>query len=359
MSKPRPWWVVEALRHEDDLDRSRRSRTAAGVSAIISVMCALDIVVGLIAHGFTTVTVLLLAALACTLVAWRLAHREQPTLAGLLIAGVAFVVLFGGALLTDSIATWPIGVPVTALIMVFVLPLRWAPTVVVVSGACLWLFIPLGRQVTVQEVSPADLVRDSAIATLATVTIGVYGALSLVAVERARRQAQTQAAAAVELADRDGLTGLLNRRAEQEQLPALLRQARAQGQVMSVAMIDVDAFKDVNDRWGHATGDDVLRTVAQVVFAQSRRSDAVVRHGGDEFILVLGDTGREDALVVCERIRQTVASHVGQENGARVTVSIGVADSTESTDWPDLVRRADVRLLLAKREGRNQVVGQG
>lgn len=362
MGRQMPWWLAEITRREDDLDRARRSRTAAGVGAIVAVMCALDIVVGVVSHGLTLVTGVLIVALLCTSVAWWLARRGHPTVAGLLIAVVALVVLSVGVLLTDSVGTWPTGVPVTALILVFVLPLRWSPAVLLLSGVWLLLFIPLGRRVTQQSVSSGDLLRDTAIVTLASVAVGIYGALSLAQVERARRLAQTEADRAAELAELDALTGMRNRRAEGVELPALLQHHLERGDVLSVAMFDVDGFKAVNDRWGHDVGDQVLRLVAQIIFAESRRGDAVVRHGGDEILLALAGTDRADATLMCERIRRAVAAHEWSAHGlgdVQVTVSAGVADSTEGSDWPVLVRVADRRLLSAKRAGRNLVVAQG
>ncbi len=130
------------------------------------------------------------------------------------------------------------------------------------------------------------------------------------------------------------------------------------GQLLSVAMLDVDGFTAVNDTLGHDAGDVVLREIAALVAHESRHADTLVRHGGDEFLLAMPGVARRDAAVLCERLRGVVELHdwrgqIGQLPSP--TLSIGIADTSECGEWGTLVVAADARLLQAKNRGRNRV----
>ncbi|MED5618193.1 tetratricopeptide repeat-containing diguanylate cyclase [Ideonella sp. BN130291] len=158
-------------------------------------------------------------------------------------------------------------------------------------------------------------------------------------------------------AHEDALTGLHNRRRADQALPQLIAQARAQGQPLQVAVMDVDWFKGVNDQYGHAVGDEVLRTVAQILQERLRTRDLAARLGGEEFLVVLVDSLPAAALEVCERLRAAVQQHPWDElaPGLQVTVSIGLADVGEADDATQAMQRADDALYRAKNEGRNRV----
>ena len=175
----------------------------------------------------------------------------------------------------------------------------------------------------------------------------------------ARREAQVARARAAELAlhaQQDALTGLGNRRHFNDALPGLLAQAQAAGQPLVLAMMDIDHFKAVNDRFGHRVGDEVLVHLAQLLRLHTRGGDLLARFGGEEFVLVLPDTSGPRAEAVCERLRQHVAEHAwGQvAPGLAVTVSLGLA-STPPHDPDDLFDRADRALYQAKQQGRNRL----
>lgn len=163
-----------------------------------------------------------------------------------------------------------------------------------------------------------------------------------------------------DMAERDALTGLYNRRAILAHLEALHFDRRGSRQNLCLMMIDVDHFKRINDHHGHGLGDEVLRRVAHGLCASLREGDKVGRVGGEEFLVVLATTDLEDARQVAERLRQQVAQlDVGCSDGSRlcVTVSIGIAQSRyQDEDWADVIARADEGLYAAKRGGRNQVV---
>lgn len=161
----------------------------------------------------------------------------------------------------------------------------------------------------------------------------------------------------------DGLTGLANRRLYDETLQREWRRCMRLNRPMSVLMIDVDHFKRYNDGYGHQTGDDCLKVVAEeVAHAAPRAGDLAARYGGEEFVLVLGETDREGALAVAQRIRDNVAAlklvHEGSPHG-HVTVSCGLCSvlPDESLQVERLVKSADSALYTAKERGRNGVVG--
>ena len=163
----------------------------------------------------------------------------------------------------------------------------------------------------------------------------------------------------------DPLTGVNNRRYVERRLLEEIARSRRQGTALSCMYIDIDHFKQINDRIGHQAGDEVLRGVAGRIKAELRLSDALGRFGGEEFIVLLTDTERTDATIVAERIRQSIAEHpLTLLSGERldVTISIGLAtllaiseDESSETAAKDLVARADEALYRSKSAGRNRV----
>ncbi|MEO5687443.1 MAG: tetratricopeptide repeat-containing diguanylate cyclase [Burkholderiaceae bacterium] len=161
-------------------------------------------------------------------------------------------------------------------------------------------------------------------------------------------------------ARRDPLTRLGNRREVDDRWPVLLANCQASGMPLAVAMLDLDLFKQINDRFGHAIGDDVLVAIARLLRENTRAADIVARVGGEEFLLVLPDSDSNRALEICERLRQRVAAHAWGElaDGLAVTLSIGLT-GTPPYDADLLAARADAALYNAKAEGRNRVVMSG
>ncbi len=165
----------------------------------------------------------------------------------------------------------------------------------------------------------------------------------------------------IELAVTDHLTGLHNRRYMQSQLEALMVRARAGGEPVATLLIDIDHFKDINDRFGHEVGDEVLREFAERLASSVRAIDLPVRHGGEEFVVVMPDTTLEDAQRIAERICMHVAGSpfrvLDGEELLSVTISIGVAVSLGPEDeLRALLKRADQALYDAKSGGRNRVI---
>jgi diguanylate cyclase (GGDEF)-like protein len=159
------------------------------------------------------------------------------------------------------------------------------------------------------------------------------------------------------LATEDPLTRLLNRRGMQDALQVTLAHAARHQHPTAALMVDIDHFKQVNDSFGHEIGDQVIRQVADFLERLSRHSDVVARIGGEEFLLVLPDTGLDAARVLAERIRSTVGDHplVVENQRIKVTVSVGVACLEGEANLDELAQEADRALYLAKRGGRNRV----
>jgi diguanylate cyclase (GGDEF)-like protein len=156
------------------------------------------------------------------------------------------------------------------------------------------------------------------------------------------------------LALTDSVTGLFNRHAGELVLEREVARARRTRVPFSLALIDVDHFKDVNDRHGHAAGDEVLKQVSSVLTSTFRASDLAVRWGGDEFLVFLPDVPAGGAMVFAERARSQVEALFFGSTGT-VTLSAGVAQVGPDEDAYAAVRRADAQLYEAKRSGRNLV----
>jgi diguanylate cyclase (GGDEF)-like protein len=157
-------------------------------------------------------------------------------------------------------------------------------------------------------------------------------------------------------AERDWLTGLHNRRYLARELERFSHERT--GGPISLAVMDLDLFKSINDRFGHAIGDEVLIRVAGILCDVLRSTDVVVRSGGEEFLVLMPATDAGAARAACERIRVAVAGQEWDRTavGLAVTTSVGVATAHDPADLEALVQRADARLYEAKNAGRNRVV---
>lgn len=158
---------------------------------------------------------------------------------------------------------------------------------------------------------------------------------------------------------RDVLTQLFNRRF----LPTILKREielnRRKSKPFCILMLDVDFFKNINDKYGHAAGDRVLQNIAGVMIAQVRVSDFVFRHGGEEFMVVLGETDTAQAQIVAEKIRTRVEAAetlLADPQVVKVTLSIGIAGFDGHPDYQRMLDRADKALYAAKHAGRNRCV---
>ncbi len=158
------------------------------------------------------------------------------------------------------------------------------------------------------------------------------------------------------LSRRDALTGLANRGWLDATLFSEVERSRRYGSLLSVVMIDIDRFKSVNDSFGHLVGDRVLQSTADALRMTLRATDLAGRFGGEEFLVILPNTGSKDACTMAERLRRKVEDMPIDFRDEPITVSLGVADWRVGDDMAGLIERADEALYEAKLAGRNRVV---
>lgn len=178
-------------------------------------------------------------------------------------------------------------------------------------------------------------------------------------------QLRRDLATRIQESERDFLTGAYNRKAWDTRLAQEIQRAvlNPQASPFSLALIDIDYFKRINDTYGHAAGDEVIRSVARTIIHSVKGKDMVARYGGEEFALLLPETSAEGAVAVSEYIRSAISAHpirhheTGEPYGT-ISVSIGVASLTagEPISAVELLKKADEALYAAKRDGRNRVV---
>lgn len=155
---------------------------------------------------------------------------------------------------------------------------------------------------------------------------------------------------------KDPLTGLYNRRYLFDILPLRISLFGRYGDKTSILLIDIDHFKKVNDQLGHSVGDRVLKSFAMVIRDGIRETDTAYRYGGEEFLIVLNDTERDQAGLMAERMRKSIENYNFEEVPWTVTISIGIAEVRLGDNDDHLIERADNNLYEAKKTGRNKVV---
>jgi diguanylate cyclase (GGDEF)-like protein len=155
----------------------------------------------------------------------------------------------------------------------------------------------------------------------------------------------------------DYTTGLYNRRYAMQRLDQVHQYAKRYNAVFSIAMIDIDHFKRLNDTFGHQFGDDILKRLAKVIRNNFRETDLCARYGGAEFLILMPETAAHDAILTLDRLRQQVSELKWQEMQRPVTISAGVVEWEPNKSLEQLIFLSDQRLLTAKNAGRNQVCG--
>lgn len=176
---------------------------------------------------------------------------------------------------------------------------------------------------------------------------------------RSHEMIRQQAARLEELSIRDETTGLHNRRYFDQQAVLAYARARRYGRPFTVAIGDIDHFKQVNDRYSHAAGDEVLRLVAAQLAAGTRESDILARYGGEEFVMAFPETPLREAAATCERIRRQIQDYAWENvrTGLRVTMTIGLDGDVGRGSVELMLQAADARLYDGKQNGRNRVCG--
>ncbi len=187
--------------------------------------------------------------------------------------------------------------------------------------------------------------------SLSSIVLTLGLSLSVIRAREERDRAQ-------HLAERDALTGVLNRRAMMARLAESLTEARHQSTPLSLLFLDLDFFKDINDRYGHLAGDDCLRIVTERIISELRPGDSLSRWGGEEFVVVLPNASQSEAKTVGERIRQRVQRDpfLAQSQSIEITVSLGISSYHGGPETPEqLIEQADSALYGAKKAGRNRL----
>ncbi len=183
--------------------------------------------------------------------------------------------------------------------------------------------------------------------------LNIISSLVAISIQNALLYSETE-----QLAIKDGLTGLFVKRYFMERYEEEYQRALRSNYTLSLMMIDIDHFKDYNDKFGHTAGDIVLKRVASILGSVVREEDLIARYGGEEFILALPKINHEEALIIAEKLRSIMESETFllRREKTNVTISIGVATfPTDVRGKEDLLRASDICLLKAKREGRNRV----
>jgi diguanylate cyclase len=292
---------------------------------------------------------------------WNLRFRDPSLTAPLVLAGVT--VQLGLVVLAPQVA-FPF---IVNIFTVFAfgaiwMSLRasiavWALTLAA-CGAVLWA---LGARTAVPAESPAEVVLTWLCFSLILgrcLLLSVYANALRAKVAEGRRRLAASLEQVQELVHYDELTRTLNRRSLIGRLEQEIGRARRSGAPFSVAMLDLDHFKAINDTYGHAVGDEVLRQFTATVSATMRETDVFGRYGGEEFLLLLLVSDPRASLAPLERIRLAVALHDWEAvvPGLALTTSIGVAGLLPEETVAQLLRRADEALYEAKAAGRNRVV---
>ena len=187
---------------------------------------------------------------------------------------------------------------------------------------------------------------------------GLYGSSMRETLYKRGNELKAAHARIEELAQVDELTGLLNRRYIMKTLNEEMARAQRTGAPCSVAIIDLDFFKRINDQFGHPVGDEVLRTFAITLFANLRTVDKLGRYGGEEFLMILPDTTKDQAVRTLDRLR-SIASEVDWAAISKmmnVTMSAGISEVRQQDSAIDILARADAALYTAKDAGRNRVI---
>ena len=254
-------------------------------------------------------------------------------------------------------ATWPTLMIGILIIIYFCLPLRSTTMLVLATGYT--LIAPLTWTISVAPVPPPD---DIYRIVLRLVLANVLGFSVANTLQRSQRIQFAQNRLLQHLLSTDSLTGIFNRRRFDEALREEWRRCARARVPLSLLMIDVDYFKDYNDRLGHLRGDDCLRRIAVLLTQVARRGgDLVARYGGEEFVCLLPNTGPQGAVSVAERLQAIInharIPHPASPVGPCLTISIGVASAYPPAESPEaLVDLADRLLYATKKQGRKGIM---
>jgi len=369
-----PWPAPSSLEAHIRAEQVRvvfRQAPPAQLIAIVAAAIVGYLLWGVSDHTAITIWFALVASLTLGRIALSVAfHRRAPVAADTAPWETAFVASLTAVSLAWGLGGWlimPAGSVVHRAVVYFFLMgvagaavATYAAHSVACVAAILALMVPatLGfalEPVTELRVMAAGGILYLAAALRSTRSFGFF----LQRTFQLSYELQQSNARSLEQARTDDLTGLPNRRAFVEQGTMAVEQARRYHRPFTLLMCDIDYFKKINDNYGHAAGDAALKAVAAALRAAARTTDTPGRLGGEEFGLLLPETGGDDAMIVAGRLRRDVAAILVQHEGnqIRFTCSIGVADWKDTTGNLDaLMKNADAALYEAKGAGRDRVV---
>lgn len=341
-----------------------RMRRALLVATLLFIVFALTDAFILPAPVSSDILTIRLGLIVPTLVlTWLATYREQLQGHIQLIGGTCALICglgVDGIIWVARAHDFPLpyeGIILVTVFFYFITGLRFTT-----AALCGWLTFLGYLLVGLITDLPTATLRDNLFFLGIANLIGCVGCYFL---EHATRQNFLAQGLLQELAEKDFLTGLLNRRAFTERAERSLRQAVRERAPIALVMMDVDFFKRYNDHYGHSAGDEALRSVARVIGRQARRAlDVTARYGGEEFVGFWYGVEEADALAILERLRAEVEEmalpHAKSDVAPVMTLSIGLAWLKPEPDQTlsDALRLADVALYLAKEQGRNRVVGK-
>jgi diguanylate cyclase len=348
------------------LRRRRRILALAGMSHVINVV----LLIAYVAAGTITATVVWayaasaigVVALFVALSESRIADGGRDHYVGVPYAATNFALLLAFIYIAPQVAI----VFLCALFLVTnVVALRSTPwqavTICVIMTICMGaLFLQNDLSISMPIANIGErlvTVLTFAFTMARSMFIGVYASSLRDALYRRGADLQAAYKQIEELAELDELTGSFNRRCIMRLLDDEIVRAQRNKSAFTVALIDLDWFKRINDTYGHPTGDEVLRTFAITMFANIRTNDKFGRYGGEEFLLLLPDTSHDAAMQMIDRLRQIVATldWSAFSDGLSVTISAGVATVGQIETAEGLLARADSGLYAAKERGRNRI----
>jgi diguanylate cyclase len=283
---------------------------------------------------------------------WNQRFADPSLTQAQVVVGASAVVL----ILLQSAHIHFVAVPFYSSIFVFAM-LKLKPSELVIVEAYVLVTYAVAIALRLSWFAGELDLRLEAIYAALVVLSSVWYAMAASYISGLRARLRESVQTIEQLASRDALTGIWNRRHLDSLLHAELQRQQRFGGALSLCLVDVDHFKSINDRFGHLAGDAVLKRVAESMDTTLRNVDSLGRFGGEEFLAVLPGTAQADAAICAERLRVGVAALQGLTPGdSRVTVSIGVAEAQPGEVLADLLARVDAAMYQAKREGRDRVV---
>jgi len=234
------------------------------------------------------------------------------------------------------------------ILAIFLINNRWLFSIFTALFVSIGYFVFVGVSFT--EINRSDFLA----AIIHIVIVIVLSSISSYSVNYYKRIQYLHTIELIKMAETDALTGIDNKAKFNQEYARLADSVTATARNLAVIMFDIDDFKAINDRFGHLIGDQVLQELTGIVRRNINQSDLFARWGGEEFVIILPDSQREEAMVVARRLQQIIAEH-RFETAGQVTCSFGVAAFKNGDNLDTVLHRVDERLYLAKKLGKNRV----